>query len=378
MEELSPFLFGRTVTDTEFVNRQKDMEHLWLNLKSGINTALISPRRWGKSSLVKQVSQIKSSQKNIKWCFIDMFSIRSEEEFCEKLSQEVIKATSTKWEEWAKSAKMFFKHLIPKLSIGIDPLTDFSISFEHQELKKHQEEVLNLPEIIAKKYGVKFIICIDEFQNIREFKECDAFEKSLRSVWQHHTHVSYCLYGSKRNLMSEIFNKKNKAFYQFGDLMLLEKIAVEHWIPFIVNSFKKTNKSIDKVLAQQIAQTMKGHPYYVQQYAHYVWENTSNEVLPETLDFCLDRLLETNQILYQREIEDLATTQINLLKAVIREEKHFTSSSVMYNYQLGTTNNVSKNLKVLQNLDIIERTKEKTTFLDPAFELWFKMYYLKK
>jgi AAA+ ATPase superfamily predicted ATPase len=284
MEELqSPFLFGRTVVSEEFVNRRNDIEHLWLNVRSSINTVLISPRRWGKSSLVKHVAQLKSPDKQVKWCFIDMFAVRNEEEFYEKLSREVIKTTAAKWEEWIESVKIFFKQLVPKISFGIDPIHDFSLSFEWEELKKHKDEILNLPEIVAKKQNVRLVVCIDEFQNVHNFKEAEEFEKLLRSVWQHHENVSYCLYGSKRHLMSDIFNKKNRAFYLFGDVMLLDKIAIEHWVPFIVESFRKTGKNM----------------------------------------------------------------------------------------------NVLKNMKKLQYLDIVEKTKNKAIFLDPAFELWFKMYYLK-
>jgi hypothetical protein len=378
MEELqSPFLFGKAVASEEFVNRIGDIKHLWLNMISGINTVLISPRRWGKSSLVKQVAQLKSSDKQTRWCFIDMFAVRNEEEFYEKLSREVIKTTSTKWEEWVKSAKDFFRHLIPKVTFGTDPINDFSVSFELEELKKHKEEILNLPETVAKKQNVKLVVCIDEFQNIHNFKEAEAFEKFLRSVWQYHENVSYCLYGSKRHLMSDIFNKRNRAFYLFGDIMLLEKIAVEHWEPFIVECFRKTGKTISTTLANQIATTMKGHPYYVQQYAHYVWEHTATTATEALLPICLARMLEVNQILYQREIEDLTATQINLLEAIINEETQFTSVKTMTDYRLGTSHNVLKNMKKLQYFDIIEKTKNKAIFLDPAFELWFKMYYLK-
>jgi hypothetical protein len=177
--------------------------------------------------------------------------------------------------------------------------------------------------------------------------------------------------------MSDIFNKRNRAFYLFGDVMLLDKIAVEHWEPFIVECFKKTGKSISETLANQIAETMKGHPYYVQQYAHYVWEHTANVVKEAFLPICLERLLEVNQILYQREIEGLTIKQINLLEAITKQETQFTSVKTMTNYRLGTPHNVSKNLKKLQYLDIIEKTKNKAVFLDPAFELWFRMFYLK-
>jgi len=74
-------MFGKTVQEFGFVNRKKDIEHLWLNMKSGINTILISPRRWGKSSLVNHTAAIKNDTKNIRWCFIDMFSVRSEANF---------------------------------------------------------------------------------------------------------------------------------------------------------------------------------------------------------------------------------------------------------------------------------------------------------
>jgi hypothetical protein len=376
-EPESPFLFGKTVANIEFVNRKKDIDHLWLNMRSGINTALISPRRWGKSSLVKHVALIKSSDKQVKWCFIDMFAVRNEEEFYEALSREVIKTTAAKWEELMESIKNFFKHLVPKISFGIDPMHDFSLSFEFEELKKHKSEILNLPETVAKKQSVKLVVCIDEFQNVHNFKEAEEFEKLLRSVWQHHENVSYCLYGSKRHLMSDIFNKRNRAFYLFGDVMLLDKIAVEHWVPFIVERFEKTGKKISEKLANQIAETMQGHPYYVQQYAHYVWEYTANIVKEAFLSICLERLLEVNQILYQREIEDLSITQINLLEAITKGETQFMSVKTMANYRLGTPHNVSKNLKKLQYHDIIEKTKNKTIFLDPAFELWFRKYYLK-
>jgi AAA+ ATPase superfamily predicted ATPase len=378
MEELqSPFLFGKAVANEDFVNRTEDIRHLWSNLLSGINTVLISPRRWGKSSLVKRVAHLKSSDKQAKWCFIDMFAVRNEEEFYEKLSREVIKTTSTKWEEWVKSAKGFFKHLIPKVSFGIDPIHDFSLSFELAELKKYKEEILNLPETVAKNQNIKLIVCIDEFQNIHNFREAEEFEKLLRSAWQYHTNVSYCLYGSKRHLMSDIFNKRNRAFYLFGDIMNLEKIAVEHWEPFIVECFRKSGKIISEPLANQIATTMKGHPYYVQQYAHYVWEYTATTATEALLPICLARMLEVNQILYQREIEDLTATQINLLEAIANEETQYTSIKTMTDYRLGTPHNVLKNLRKLQFLDVIEKPKNIAIFLDPAFELWFKMYYLK-
>lgn len=104
---------------------------------NGINTTIISPRRWGKSSLVEKVSaDIQKTNKNLRVVLIDLFSVGSEEEFLESFAREVIKVSSSKWEDWLKSGKEFFKALTPKLSVGIDPQNDFSLGFDWNELKK--------------------------------------------------------------------------------------------------------------------------------------------------------------------------------------------------------------------------------------------------
>ncbi len=377
-DDLSPFLFGKTVAENNFLNRTKDIDRLWLNLRSGINTMLISPRRWGKSSLVEYTAYLKANEKQVKWCFLDMFAIRDEVDFYERLSRELLKATSSKWEDWVKSAKILFKQIIPKIHIGSEPAYDFSVRFEWAELEKHKDEILNLPQRIAEKHGIQLIVCLDEFQNIHTFSDAENFEKLLRSHWQHHQNVSYCLYGSKRTLMTDIFNKKNRAFYRFGDVMMLDKIAAEHWVPFITEKFQQTGKQIPPLLAEKIASLMKNHPYYVQQLSHYVWSETVKEVTVDLLQSATLRMLEVNQALYQYEVESLSNTQINLLKAIVNGETQFTSLRIMQEYHIGTPQNVSKNMKMLEKRDFIERIHKKAELLDPAFELWFRKYYMQK
>ena len=227
----SPFIYGTIVSIQSFTNREAESAKLQSNLLNGINTTIISPRRWGKSSLVEKVIiDINKKDKKTKTVIIDLFSVSSEEEFLEQFAREVIKASSSKWQEWMSSGKEFFKKLIPKLSLGIDPTTDFSLSFDWHELNKNSDEVLNLPETIAKKRGIKFIICLDEFQNLSSFKDYLFFEKKLRACWQRHKSVTYCLYGSKRHMMTDIFNNPSKPFYRFGDIMLLQKIETKKYI----------------------------------------------------------------------------------------------------------------------------------------------------
>jgi len=372
----SPFLFGKTVFDKTFINRKEEIEHLWLNLRSGINTVLISPRRYGKSSLVKHTAFLNSQDSTIKWCFIDMFTVRNEEDFCQTFSTEIIKATSTKWQDWQKIANKILGSLSPEIVIGVNPNIDFKIKMNWQTIKSNKKELLNLPEKIAQKLGLKIIVCLDEFQNIHTFSNSESFEKELRAYWQQHENVSYCIYGSKRTLMSEIFNKKNRAFYRFGDVIMLDKISQEHWVEFIQSKFNQTQKLITTELSGCIAERMKNHPYYVQQYSHYIWELTEKNATQEILDRALERLLDVNSTLFQFEVENLSNTQLSLLIAIKKGETNLMSIETLKRYPIGTPTNISKNIKILEKKDFIERINKQILFIDPVFELWFQKNFI--
>ncbi|MHC1706900.1 MAG: ATP-binding protein [Bacteroidales bacterium] len=346
------------------------------NLLNGINTMIISPRRWGKSSLVEKVLlDINLKDKKTKTVNMDLFSYNSQEAFLEGFTKEVIKASTPKWQEWVKSGKDFFNRIIPKISIGIDPLTDFSISFDWEELKKHSDEILNLPEVIAIEKDFKMIICLDEFQNLAGFSDFENFEKKMRAVWQRQKNVTYCLYGSKRHMMTDIFNSPSKPFYRFGDIMMLPKIETVKWTNFIIESFKSSGKQIDESVAAIIPMLMKNHSWYVQQLSHYTWNLTDIHATISEIEAGFIELIQANSPLYQNEVENLSTTQLNLLKAVAKGEKQFSSVAVMSSFKLGTPRNVSKNKTLLINNDIIQKVDGRFEFLDPAFETWFKKQF---
>ena len=373
----SPFQYGKLAAGSTFVNRVREKQELKSNLYSGINTMLISPRRWGKSSLVKEaMKELVEERPDVRVCFLDVFTVRSEEEFYQLFAKEVIKATSNSWETWISNATEFLKTLSPKISIGVDPMTDFSIGLEYHRVKENERELLELPEKIACSKGIKIIVCIDEFQSLAGLKNYGHLEGEMRSVGQHHQKVSYCLYGSKRHMMIEIFNSSSKPFYRFGQLMFLQKIDETEWIKFIMNSFRRTGKEISTEDAGLIVEKVKSHSWYVQQLSHFVWSATRKAVTVEIVDKAFSQIVNTNLPLYVAECEALSITQLNLLIAIAKGESVLTGATTMSKYKLGTPQNVSKNKIVLEQKDILDKTVEGFYFLDPVFEFWFKSEYV--
>ena len=368
----SPFLFGKTVGAGGFANRTKDIQRLKANFSNNINTIIISPRRWGKSSLVKKVAASIAGRQT-KTVMIDMMGIRNEEGFYKAFAAAVIRATSGKAEEWITAAKQFLKNVSPKISIGSDPVQEIDISFEWKSAEKNYEEILNLPEKIALAKNIHIIVCLDEFQNLAVFNEPELFQKRLRTAWQHHTQTCYCLYGSRQHMMTELFTKQSRAFYKFGEIIYLQKIERAEWIKFIQAQFAATKKKISEQLANEIAAAVKDHSYYVQQLSHLVWINTEKTATQNIVQDALEDLLSQNAILYSRDTENLTTPQFNFLRALANGvTKNLSSKDIMHKYGLGTSANVLKIKKALVQKELIDGNGANIEFLDPAYELWFK------
>lgn len=368
----NPFVFGKSAEGTFFTDRQEDAKRLKANLTHGINTILISPRRWGKTSLVKKVlSEIEASE--IKTIFVDIFQCKSEHDFCIAFATNVIKQSSSKIEEWVEMAKTFLSNITPKFSFGPDPMTDFSISFEWDKKDDTIANMLQLPEKIAQKKGVPVVVCLDEFQQIAKFDDPVTFQKKLRSVWQHQQNVTYCLFGSKKHLMEEIFNGKEMPLFKFGDMMFLKKIPTEHWVKFICDKFEKTGKRISPELAETICLITDNLSSYVQQLAWVVWYKCDKTATKRDINAALDDVIEQNKVFFQREVERLTELQLNFLRALANGiTTGFNRKEVIRKYRLESSANIQAIKKALLAKDIIEIDGQFISFSDALFKVWLK------
>ena len=162
-----PFIYGVSVSGENFTDRVEETKRLALDFENGMNVILISPRRMGKTSLVKKVqNQVNSSK--IRVVYMDIYDCRSEYDFYNKFATTILKETSGKMELFLDNVKQFLTRLSPKVSFSPDPNMDYSVSLGITPKDYSPEDILNLPEQIATKMDMHIVVCIDEFQQIGE------------------------------------------------------------------------------------------------------------------------------------------------------------------------------------------------------------------
>lgn len=376
----TPFNYGKIASGENFTDRQAETEHLVGNFRSLINTIIVSPRRWGKSSLVSKSAQIaREEDEQLRVCRIDLFNVRSEEDFYKILAQTVIKESSSRWEESVEDAKKFFSRVIPKITIGGTPDSEMSFSFGWGDLKKEPDEILDLAEKIAEEKGIKIVVCIDEFQNVALFEDPLSFQRKLRSHWQQHQRVAYCLYGSKRHMMMDIFTDSSMPFYKFGDIFFLEKIDTRYLSVFIEDRFKATGKEITREARERIIALVSNHPYYTQQLSQLSWLRTGHDAPCDEVivNQAFDSLVRQLSLIFATMTETLTSTQLSLLRAIISGERALTSSEVIIEFNLKSAISVSRAKKVLVQKDILDNVAGVISFQDPVYEAWLRNYFFK-
>ena len=373
-----PFAYGRIVGADDFTDRKNETAKLLANIASLTNTAIISPRRWGKSSLVSKAVETASKESN-NYLFVRMnvFKCEDEQEFYATFAKSIMSQISSSVENLMSNAREFISSLLPKISVS-DPAGHYEVSFGVDvKTSPIDESILDLPQTIASKKKMKVVVCIDEFQQIGEFRNALRFQKILRGHWQEQRDVAYILYGSKKHMMLSIFGDYNRPFYRFGDIMFLPKISTEDWCDYIVGRFSATGKSISRDVAAYLAESVDNHSYYVQQLAQASWLRTSDTCTKDVVNSSLESILDYLNLQFINTMDTLTDKQRNYLCAIADGAEQFTSMETLAKYNLGSTGNIRILKAALRKKDLIDIEGKRVFIQDPVFCLWLKTQFRK-
>lgn len=366
------FTFGKPAKGESFTDREKETARLVSNFRYGVNTFIVSPRRWGKTSLVMKAAEEARSE-TLKIVFVDVFNCKDEGQFCERLSSAVLSQTSRKVDELMENARAFLNRITFDIGLSADPLTPVDVKLGLQDRALDTAAALALPQKIAEKQKVDMVVCIDEFQQIGEFADPLTFQKTLRTAWQHQENVTYCLFGSRKHMMENLFDSSAKPFYKFGDVIYLDAIPKEYWVEYIRGRFLKEGKSVSDELCGRICETVGFNSSYIQQLSWYLFQETERDADDEGFYEALRELVIQNAPVFEQQVEPLTAYQLNFLRAVADGiSTGLSSSHIVSKYKLGSSANVAAIMKVMVAKDMVQEVDSGIVLTDPVFGIWLK------
>ncbi len=357
----NPFKFGTVVDEPYFTNRVKEIAEVKSIMESSNHLIIISPRRYGKTSLITKV--IKSD--NRPHLVLDLQLITSVDDFAAGLLKRLYKVfPGQKIRDMVKNFRV-----LP--TISLNPLTneiDVSYRASAASSEKALEDVLDLIEKLSEKK--KSIIVLDEFQEVgRIGKDLDRL---LRAVMQHHKNINYVFLGSQESLVREIFEKKKSPFYHFGHLLPLGKIPRKEF-----SSYLKKNLSIagDKRtgIIDEILKITDCHPYYTQQLAFNVWELLNKGVKKEPVKAAAEEIIRHHDIDYERLWNTLKNTEKKILIGMVFSDSPPMSNEFNRQFNTGPTSTTYNGIKKLMQNGYILKSAGDYELDDPFFRKWIRM-----
>jgi AAA+ ATPase superfamily predicted ATPase len=346
---MNPFKFGTIVESSFFTDRRIELQQIKSVLNSENHLILISPRRFGKTSLVVKALQ-ESERKHI---MLNLQSVVSVEDFASRLLKEVFKIY--KFEKLKYMIKNF--RVVPTLSIN--PMTD-GVDVAIQPMVDSRvmiEDVFSLLQMLATEDD-RLIVVFDEFQEIKSIDK--NLDRLLRSIIQLHKNINYLFLGSQESMMREIFEKKKSPFFHFVQLLNLDKIPYEDFKLYLYDRLSFMDDA-DRV-CDEILDFTKCHPYYTQQLASQVWEKGKNGEMENIVEEAINRLLEFHDLNFERIWLNFNNTDKRILIWLANNNKPYTLLGI-------AQSTISSSLKrMLKDGYVIKTTEYEVE--DPFFRNW--------
>jgi hypothetical protein len=373
----NPFVYGEVVPAAAFVDRVDELDRLVRDLTSGQKVFLISPRRYGKSSLIRQALRA-AGRGGALTAEITVSSYSSYLAFLEGYTRALL-TMQTGWEKartWLRDAIGAAR---PEVRLEADSSGVMGIAVKFPTVRTDRDisrlaaDVFALPGRLSELRARNLVIALDEFQAINGFNG-GSVEHTVRGAVQHQRSVGYVFAGSEPSLMERMLGPK-RPFYKAGPVMRLEKIPPDLFAPFIESRFSKTAIKPDPGVGMAIVDLAGNMPYDVQRLAHESWDDVraagKRRVGVDDLHHTLHRLLAEQETMFEAVWQRLTLAQRATLRAVVLADgRELLSADLRVRYRLGGSSTVQAALQALTREDIISRDSGRYVVVDSLMREW--------
>jgi len=357
----NPFVYGEIVPLEAFADRVIELDRLVTDLAEGQKVFLISPRRYGKSSLVRQ-ALAQLARKRILTLEVTVSSFSSYVAFLEGYARALL-ALETKAEKARGWLRELFPASRPDVRLEAGPAgAALAVSFPAvrttRDASRLAEEVFALPGLLAERLRRQIVIALDEFQAVTAFDNGQV-EHALRAAVQQQRQVGYVFAGSEPSLMEQMVSPR-RPFYKAGPVLRLGRIDPDVFARFIETRFRKSGLSPEAGIGAAIVEVSGNLPYDVQRLAHETWDDTTalrrRRVGLDDVHSTLRRLLAEQEVFFETIWQRLTLAQRAVLRAVVIERgASILGGDVRSRHRLGGASSVQTSLAALQRLDVIAR-----------------------
>lgn len=371
----NPFIMRVIPSDHTFANRIRELKELSSHARNKANVVLFAPRRYGKTSLVKKI-QANLKQDGFITIYTDFFMAASVDDVAERIAGSVYSILHKRESFLQKGARYLkiFKTFRPVFK----PSSDEGLAFTVEPVSSGMSGIYLLDKVLEelgefiRREPSRIHIVFDEFQEITDLKE-RRIEGIIRKHIQTHQ-TSYFFVGSRRRILLDMFNQRNRPFYQSAIIYPLEPLPHEELTSFLIEQFKLGGKNCSIKNAEIISNKVSQYPYYAQNLSYNVYEIAGRTVTKNDIEIGFEKLLSSERYGYEGIVQGLTSPQILLLKALATNPNAKILSTGYMNKHKLSIGGIQYAQKKLEQMDLIEKKNKVWQVVDPVFRLWLSRF----
>jgi uncharacterized protein len=354
----NPFHYGDLALDETFTDREEELATLKADVLNGQNVAIIAPRRFGKSSLVKRAAQDLLAQ-GVLVVEVDLMSTPSKEKLAAKLAKSIHDDVASAIFNAKERLRVFSSlRIVPVVTVNPDdgsPSFSFSTARAERDIDETLERLFELPAELAADRGRQVVVYFDEFQEVTEIDP--GLPAQMRAIFQQQPQVAHIYSGSKRHMMLRLFNDENEPFYRSAKVMEIGVIAAPAFKDFIKKLFDRTDRGVSDDAVESLLQATHGHPYATQELAYALWETVPEGFTASSSDLqdALSAVLRAENARFTLLWDQASRAQRLVLQALATQPGRPFSESYRREHQLPSASGVQRALTRLTTEELVAK-----------------------
>jgi len=370
----NPFKFGSVVSGEDFADRRRELAELTRELADGQHIFLLSPRRYGKTSLILTLLD-RLRTRGILVAYVDAFRTTTSAQLLEVIAQTVLRAAESRPERLLRLAGDLLGRLRPQ--VGTDsagkPTLSLDVGASSRSSLALQEDVLALPDRLAQRRKRRLVLAFDEFQEMQRFPGA-GLEKAMRSHFQRHRRVSYLFAGSRQSALQEMATRERSPFYKFGRIMSLGPIPPEEFRPFLESRFRQGRLRVPADVLDGILAAADDVPYNVQRLCHELWvlrAGKAETLTEQDIGEALRTVVAQDTPYFSAAWDRLSLHQRQVMQAIAGSGgRNVFARAFLAVHGLGSHSSVQTSLRQLMKEQIVFREDGEYRIADPFFREW--------
>lgn len=366
----NPFILTGYVSPDYFCDREQETQKLISALQNGRNVTLISPRRIGKTGLIRHVFHRMEAEKLAKCYYVDLYKTDSLASLVEQLANVVLGSLDTTKSKIIKQVSTFFKSLRPLFSFdSLTGVPTFMVDVKPEMAEHSLAEIFSYME----QSGQLCVVAMDEFQSITSYGD-SSVEALLRSHIQQLTSVHFVFSGSQRHVLENMFASANRPFYQSTQILNLNEIEEQAYCNFATAKLAAHRQQLNADVFGYLYQELAGHTWYVQMLLNRLYDSGEKLISREVVDKVLTGIVDENEATFQTFMRLVTPVQARLLRAIAREGtvQQALGQSFISQYHLGATSTIRSALNALVEKELVLDVQGAYQVYDRFFALWLK------